>query len=343
MTRMTQLKKKGYSKRRGLSVSVFAILALLVGVIGTGRAQVTPSVVETLRAEIVPAAGTKTSYGIPLSLNNTQLLIDWFTSIPLLPEEQAIMEQALVTIPAPCCDDNSAATCCCECNLARSVWGLSAYLIQEKGYGIEAVREAARQWLQLARGDYYIAAALKVRGYFPQDYDLTTHGSCYRGMCEFPLTQGGCAGMEALVAPDLPVGEAVIIPDEENECLTDEGFPGVLGQAKIPAFGLITPSEAAGLIETNLGNPAFVLLDVRTPEEFASSHIAGAVNLDYKSPEFQQDLDKLDKSVIYLVYCRSAVRSGRAVAVMKELGFANIYDMAGGILQWQEEGFEVSR
>jgi len=340
---MTQRKKKGYSKRRGLSVSVFAILSLFVGVIGAGQAQETPSIVETLRAEIVPAAETETSYGFALSPSNTQQFIDWYYATPLLPEEKEIMQQALETIPAPCCDDNSAATCCCECNLARSVWGLSAYLIHEKGYGIEEVREAARQWLQFARGDYYIAAALKARGYFPQDYDLTTYGSCYRGMCEFPLSQGGCAGMEALVEPDLPVGEAVIIPDEENECLTDEELPGVLGQARIPAFGLITPSEAAGLIETNLGNPAFVLLDVRTPEEFASGHIAGAVNLDYKSPDFQQDLEKLDKSLIYLVYCRSAVRSGRAVAIMKELGFTNVYDMAGGILQWQEEGFEVSR
>ena len=149
--------------------------------------------------------------------------------------------------------------------------------------------------------------------------------------------------MEALVEPDLPVGEAVITPDEENECLIDEELPSELGKVNVPAFGLITPSEAAGLIETNLGNPAFVLLDVRTPEEFASGHIAGAVNLDYKSPDFQQDLEKLDKSLIYLVYCRSAGRSGRAAAVMEELGFTNVYDMAGGILQWQDEGFEVSQ
>ncbi len=343
MLRMRQLKKRSCSKRRGLLVSVFAILVALVGIIGNSYAQEATDIVEALHAEIVPAAGTETSYGIGLSLSNTQQFIDWYYTTPLLPEEKEIMKQALEMIPAPCCDDNSAATCCCECNLARSVWGLSAYLIHEKGYGIEAAREAARQWLQFARGDYYIAAGLKARGYFPEDYALTTYGSCYRGMCEFPLTQGGCAGMEALVSPDLPVGEAVLIPDEENECLTDTELPGELGQARIPAFGLITPSEAAGLIETNLGNPAFVLLDVRTPEEFASGHIADAVNLDYKSPDFQKDLEKLDKSSIYLVYCRSAVRSGRAVALMKELGFANVYDMAGGILQWQEEGFEVSR
>lgn len=343
MPRMTRLKKRSCSRRRGWLVSVLTIFVVLVGVIGTGQAQETPGVVEALRAEIVPAAGTETSYGIALSLSNTQQLIDWFYSIPLLPEEEAIMQQALETIPAPCCDDNSAATCCCECNLARSVWGLSAYLIHEKGCGVEETREAALQWLQFARGDYYIAAALKVNGYFPQDYNLTTYGSCYRGMCEFPLTQGGCAGMEALVEPDLPVGEAVLTSDEENECLIDEELPAELGEAKIPAFGLITPSEAAGLIETNLGNPAFVLLDVRTPEEFAGGHIGGAVNLDYKSPNFREGLEQLDRSPIYLVYCRSAVRSGRAVAVMEELGFTGVYDMAGGILQWQEEDFEVSR
>ena len=204
--------KRICSKRHRLSAWAITILVILAGTIAIGQAAESQSTAETLREQLIPAAETETSYGFALSLSNTQQFIVWYYEIPLLPEEKEVMQQALATIPAPCCDDNSAATCCCECNLARSVWGLSAYLIHEQGYGVEAVREAARQWLQFARSDYYIAAGLKARGYFPEDYNLTIYGSCYRGMCEFPLTQGGCAGMEALVEPDLPIGEAVIIP-----------------------------------------------------------------------------------------------------------------------------------
>jgi rhodanese-related sulfurtransferase len=63
--------------------------------------------------------------------------------------------------------------------------------------------------------------------------------------------------------------------------------------------------EAKTLIDQNRGNSDFVILDLRTPKEFASGHIAGAVMLDYYSPEFQQGLQQLDRSKRYLIYCRT--------------------------------------
>ncbi len=72
---------------------------------------------------------------------------------------------------------------------------------------------------------------------------------------------------------------------------------------------LISPNDAAALIGAHAGNPAFVLLDVRTPEEFAHGRIAGAVNLDYRGADFQGDLARLDRSRTYLVYCRTGNRS----------------------------------
>lgn len=81
----------------------------------------------------------------------------------------------------------------------------------------------------------------------------------------------------------------------------------------------ITPEEAYTLIQKNMNNKKFVILDVRTPEEFASEHIEKAVNLDYYSGNFKNDLDQLNKSSAYLIYCRSGNRSGSTLNIMKDL------------------------
>ena len=100
----------------------------------------------------------------------------------------------------------------------------------------------------------------------------------------------------------------------------------------------ITPEEALALIENNRGNPDFVILDVRTPEEFADGYIEGAINLDYHAENFSDELNKLDKNKTYLVYCRSGKRSAGALNMMEELGFNEAYNMLGGIIDWEEAG-----
>jgi phage shock protein E len=84
-----------------------------------------------------------------------------------------------------------------------------------------------------------------------------------------------------------------------------------------------------------------VLLDVRTPEEFTSGHIPDAINLDYKSANFSDRLDSLDKSKDYMVYCLSGVRSGKAADLMKEKGFNSITTLDGGMEAWVAEGLPV--
>jgi DNA phosphorothioation-dependent restriction protein DptG len=101
----------------------------------------------------------------------------------------------------------------------------------------------------------------------------------------------------------------------------------------------ITAEEAFDLIQANKDNPDFVILDVRTPEEFASGHIENAINLDFLSETFREDLDQLDKSKTYLMHCRSGARSAQALSVMEELGFLEVHHMADGILGWEAEGF----
>ena len=99
----------------------------------------------------------------------------------------------------------------------------------------------------------------------------------------------------------------------------------------------ITPKEASTLIENNHDNLNFVIIDVRTPEEFAEERIDGAINLDYYAGTFEDELNKLDKNRTYVVYCRSGVRSGGTLDLMKELGFKEVYNILGGIIAWKAD------
>jgi rhodanese-related sulfurtransferase len=103
----------------------------------------------------------------------------------------------------------------------------------------------------------------------------------------------------------------------------------------------ITNAEALKMIQNNSANPDFVLLDVRTPDEFDAGHIENATLLDFYSATFSEDLDKLDKNKTYLVYCRTGSRSRSATDIMMELEFKDVYNMLGGIVQWQAEGYPL--
>jgi rhodanese-related sulfurtransferase len=100
----------------------------------------------------------------------------------------------------------------------------------------------------------------------------------------------------------------------------------------------ITPEEASALIEENQGNPDFVIIDIRTPDEFAREHIENATNLDYSSDNFQDELDKLDKNKTYLIYCQNGAQSQSALDTMAKLNFAEVYSISGGLDQWKAEG-----
>ncbi len=99
----------------------------------------------------------------------------------------------------------------------------------------------------------------------------------------------------------------------------------------------IVPQEAFALIQNNQDNPDFVIIDVRTPEEFADGHIENASNIDFYSDTFRDELDNLDKNKTYFIYCRSGGRSGNALNIMAELDFTEVYNMSGGIIAWDAE------
>ena len=79
-----------------------------------------------------------------------------------------------------------------------------------------------------------------------------------------------------------------------------------------------------------------VVLDVRTQEEWNRGIIPGAQNIDiYKGQGFIDEVEKLDKSKNYYVYCAAGARSGQACNVMNQLGFENAYNLVGGMSQWR--------
>ncbi len=88
---------------------------------------------------------------------------------------------------------------------------------------------------------------------------------------------------------------------------------------------------------------SFVLIDVRTHEEFREGHIKGAVNIDFYKTTFEDDIDEFDKRKRYLVYCRSGSRSRQAMYLMRDLGFEEVYNLSNGIISWNENNFPVER
>lgn len=81
-----------------------------------------------------------------------------------------------------------------------------------------------------------------------------------------------------------------------------------------------------------------VILDVRTEAEYNDGIILNAINIDiHKGQKFITELEALDKSKNYYVYCRSGARSAKACEIMNELGFETAYNLLGGILDWDGE------
>jgi rhodanese-related sulfurtransferase len=97
----------------------------------------------------------------------------------------------------------------------------------------------------------------------------------------------------------------------------------------------VTPEEAHALIDAHAGDSNFVILDVRNPDEFATYHIANAVNVCYLCDDFSTSIAALDKSKTYLVYCGTNHRSPLATAAMIDAGFTSVYNMTGGLAEWE--------
>ena len=114
-------------------------------------------------------------------------------------------------------------------------------------------------------------------------------------------------------------------------------------EAKVPAVVKVTEvsvEEAARLLAET---PGIVVLDVRTPGEFEEGHVPGAVNVDFKAPDFAKRLRELPRKTPYLVHCQVGGRSAKARALMESEGFQSIYHLAAGFAGWEAEGKPVEK
>ena len=102
----------------------------------------------------------------------------------------------------------------------------------------------------------------------------------------------------------------------------------------------VSINEAEQLLETN---PKVVVLDVRTPEEFKSGHIAGAKNIDFNSEDFEKQVAALDKNQTYVVHCAAGGRSAQACKVIEQVKLPSVYHMKEGFKAWEKAGKPVEK
>jgi len=104
-----------------------------------------------------------------------------------------------------------------------------------------------------------------------------------------------------------------------------------------PAVRLVDVATATGLA----ADFSVIVVDVRTPAEFAEGHLARAQLVDFEATNFRDQIATFDRSARYLVYCHSGNRSGQATAIMAELGFVDVSNLDGGIAAWAAAGQPV--
>ena len=117
------------------------------------------------------------------------------------------------------------------------------------------------------------------------------------------------------------------------------GFLSGLTLAESPKVAHADAKAASKLV----AEPGVIVLDVRTPKEFAQGHIAQAQNIDFNSPAFESELAKLERGASYVVHCASGKRSTAALATLQKLGFTKVTHLDGGFMAWQAAGLPVAK
>jgi hypothetical protein len=140
------------------------------------------------RTEARAAAGKHASAGQTVSVLGGKFVfrdaetqareyIGYYHTINLTAEQEAIKAEVLKAMPAACCRNSTAYTCCCPCNLSKSLWGLSNYVIATHRATADELRTVADAWLGFVNPDGFQGSA------------------CYQGRCEEKPSKDGCGGM----------------------------------------------------------------------------------------------------------------------------------------------------
>lgn len=103
----------------------------------------------------------------------------------------------------------------------------------------------------------------------------------------------------------------------------------------------MSPAEVSDALQQN--GTEWVIIDARTPAEYAEGHLKNAVNADFMAGNFEEIVGPLDMEDTYLVYCRTGVRSAKAAKKMETLGFKNVINMKDGIEGWKKAQLPVTK
>ncbi|HLA67982.1 MAG TPA: rhodanese-like domain-containing protein [Acidimicrobiia bacterium] len=122
---------------------------------------------------------------------------------------------------------------------------------------------------------------------------------------------------------------------------------GLLG---LMVIGLVACSGSTAVIEkvdpatasTIAAQPGTIVLDIRTPEEFAAGHLTGAIDVDFYATDFADRIGALDHAARYVVYCHTGNRSGQAMDLFRQDGFTDVHEIDGGIAAWVAAGLPIT-
>ena len=108
---------------------------------------------------------------------------------------------------------------------------------------------------------------------------------------------------------------------------------------------LINTTEISMISESDfveIQDSDYILIDVRTKDEFDLGHIDSAINLDFYSDTFQNDILSIDKNLPIVLYCRTNNRSTKTASILKDNGFKEISVLEGGITNWVKNGNDIN-
>jgi rhodanese-related sulfurtransferase len=112
---------------------------------------------------------------------------------------------------------------------------------------------------------------------------------------------------------------------------------GVTTVPVVPEIGI----DAVYRLVSTAGNGSLVILDVRTLDEYRSGHIGNAINHDFSSRDFRNQVSRLNKSEQYIVYCRTSILGANAAEMMLDMGFPDVRNITGGFDAWVAAGYPV--
>ena len=133
---------------------------------------------------------------------------------------------------------------------------------------------------------------------------------------------------------DISCGTAPVVFAPANEFGVNDFAIDINSIHNSESYENVIVQEAYTLIKDNEDNNNFIILDLRTPQEYASSHLENSINIDYFSMSFQDSLATLDKDKTYLIYCRTGKRSSGALQIMQTMDFNKVYNLFNGIEAW---------